>query len=43
MMLKKDLEWDPETEQILNDENANRMLSRPMRAPWDKVFEKYKV
>jgi predicted dehydrogenase len=43
MMLKKDLEWDPENEKVLNDENANRMLSRPMRAPWDKVYEKYKV
>ena len=43
MMLEKDLEWDPVNEKVLNDENANRMLSRPMRAPWDKVFEKYKV
>lgn len=43
MMLGKDLEWDPVHEKVLNDENANRMLSRPMRAPWDKVFEKYKV
>jgi len=43
MMLNKDLEWDPVNEKVTNDENANRMLSRPMRAPWDTVFEKYKV
>ncbi len=43
MILKQDLEWDPENEKFVNNENANRMLQRPMRAPWDKVFEKYKV
>ena len=43
MMLKQDLEWDPVNERIVNNDNANRMLSRPMRAPWDKVFDKYKV
>ncbi len=30
----RDLRWDPKTEQILGDEVANRMLSRPMRKPW---------
>lgn len=43
MILNQDLEWDPDTEKFINNENANRMLSRPMRAPWDKVYEKYKV
>ncbi len=43
MMLKKDLDWDPENEKITNDDFANKMLSRPMRSPWDKVYEKYKV
>ncbi|HTM47442.1 MAG TPA: Gfo/Idh/MocA family oxidoreductase [Bryobacteraceae bacterium] len=27
-------EWDPVNERILNDEEANRMLSRPGRASW---------
>lgn len=43
MMLEKDMEWDPVNEKVLNNDNANRMLSRPMRAPWHSVFEKYKV
>lgn len=28
------LEWDGENERFLNDEQANRYLSRPYRAPW---------
>jgi len=28
------LKWDPQKEQITNDASANRMLYRPMRAPW---------
>lgn len=34
MMLKRELKWDPEKERFINDEEANRMLSKPMRAPW---------
>ena len=28
------LRWDPVNEQITNNENANRMVSRPIRSPW---------
>jgi predicted dehydrogenase len=31
---KKVLKWDPAGERFSNDDEANAMLSRPMRAPW---------
>jgi hypothetical protein len=34
MLTERKLQWDPEKEIFLNDEQANRMLSRPMRSPW---------
>ncbi len=34
MRLGRKLRWDPAKEQFLNDDAANKMLSRPMRAPW---------
>jgi hypothetical protein len=34
MLLNRKLSWDPVKEQFLGDEQANRMLSRPMRGPW---------
>ncbi len=34
MRLGRKLRWDPAKEQFLNDDEANTMLSRPMRAPW---------
>jgi predicted dehydrogenase len=34
MKLKRPVYWDPEKEQFTNDEEANRMLARPMRAPY---------
>lgn len=32
--LGRKLRWDPVTESFADDEAANRMVSRPMRAPW---------
>jgi predicted dehydrogenase len=34
MLTERKLRWDPDKEEFLNDEQANRMLSRPMRSPW---------
>ncbi len=34
MLLERKVRWDPEEEMFVNDDEANRMLSRPMRAPW---------
>jgi predicted dehydrogenase len=34
MLLKRPLRWDPVQEQFVSDEEANRMLTRPLRAPW---------
>lgn len=43
MKLGKDLEWDPKTERILNVHEANEMLSRPMREPWNAVYREFQV
>jgi hypothetical protein len=32
--LERPLKWDPKEEKFLNDAEADRMKSRPMRAPW---------
>jgi hypothetical protein len=34
MLLKRKLQWNPAKEEFVNDDEANRMLDRPMRAPW---------
>ena len=34
MLLKRNVKWDPDKEQCVNDAEANRMLSRALRAPW---------
>lgn len=34
MQLGRELTWDPQAEEFPGDPEANRMLSRPMRAPW---------
>jgi len=34
MRLGRPIRWDPDREEILGDEEASRLLSKPMRAPW---------
>jgi predicted dehydrogenase len=34
MRLGRELKWDPQRELFVNDTEADRMLSRPMRSPW---------
>lgn len=34
MQLGRKLQWDPQAERFVNDEQANARLSRPQRAPW---------
>ncbi len=34
MLTEQKLRWDPEKEVFLNSDEANRLLSRPMRSPW---------
>ncbi|MEE9370149.1 MAG: hypothetical protein V3W45_01650, partial [Sedimentisphaerales bacterium] len=32
--LKRPLRWEPEEEHFVDDPEADRLLSRPMRSPW---------
>ena len=32
---RQKLRWDPRTEQIIGDDEASKMLTRPYRAPWN--------
>ncbi|MBD3267368.1 gfo/Idh/MocA family oxidoreductase [bacterium] len=34
LLVGRDLQWDPDTEQIIGDPTANAMLSRAYRSPW---------
>ncbi|HPP53268.1 MAG TPA: gfo/Idh/MocA family oxidoreductase, partial [Thermoguttaceae bacterium] len=34
ILLERPLRYDPTAEAFVNDEEANRLLDRPMRAPW---------
>lgn len=34
LLLGRELQWDPKTEQFVNDEQANRLTRKPMRTPW---------
>ena len=37
LRLRRDLHFDPEKERFVGDEEANRLLDPPMRAPWHLV------
>lgn len=39
MKLQQDLEWDPQKEQFINNDQANAMLHRQMREPWAGIFQ----
>jgi predicted dehydrogenase len=34
MLTGRKMKWNPDKEVFVNDDEANRMLSRPMRSPW---------
>jgi predicted dehydrogenase len=34
MKLKRKLTWDPQAERFTNNEQANRVLEKPLRSPW---------
>ena len=34
MKLRRKIRWDPEQEQIVDDDEAAKFLSRPVQAPW---------
>jgi len=34
LKLRQDLKWNPQTERFIDNDGANRLLSRPMRSPW---------
>jgi len=34
LRLKRDLKWDPDKEVFIGDDEANRLLDRPRRGPW---------
>jgi predicted dehydrogenase len=40
MKLGRKLNWDPATEKFINDREANKMLSRPQRAPYGTNYIK---
>jgi predicted dehydrogenase len=37
MRLKRKLQWNPETETFVGDDEANQMLRRPYREPWNLI------
>ena len=43
MKLQQDLDWNPETEQFINNDLANSMLTRKMREPWASIYKEHIV
>ncbi len=43
MKLGRKLRWDPEKEEIIGDKEANSLLVRPYRKPWDDVLRSFKL
>lgn len=43
MKLQQDLDWNPITEQFINNNLANGMLAREMREPWASIYNKHVV
>lgn len=39
MRLQQDLDWDPQAEKFLNNDQANAMLHRTMREPWGGIYQ----
>jgi len=42
LKLGRALRWDPEKEEVIGDREANAMLVRPYRKPWDEVLTRLK-
>ena len=40
MKLGRTLAWDPQAQQVINDDQANRLLKRPYRSPWTHPADK---
>jgi predicted dehydrogenase len=43
MLLKQDLNWNPEKEEFVDNLLAQQMLKREMREPWRELYQKYEV
>jgi hypothetical protein len=43
LRLGRKLRWDVDKEEIIGDAEANGMLVRPYRKPWDAVLSSYRV
>lgn len=39
MKLQQDLDWNPQKELFINNDQANAMLHRPMREPWAGIYQ----